>query len=87
MKKIMFIISIIVGGLILLSVVVPMIIGLVLKAQPPASSISVIGGADGPTTIMLAGVVGGGSVFVEIIIGIFLVIIGIWGFRNQNSNY
>ena len=73
MKKALSIISIIAGGLVLLSVVAPVIIGAVLKAQTAASSIGIIGGADGSTAIMLVGVTGVGSVITEIIIGVFLV--------------
>ena len=81
MKKAFSIISIIAGGLVLLSVVAPVIIGAVLKAQTAASSIGIIGGADGPTAIMVVGVTGVGSIFVESVVGVLLVIIGIWGLR------
>ena len=47
----------------------PMIIGAVLKAQTAAASIGIIEGADGPTAIMVVGVIGAGSVIAEIIIG------------------
>ena len=81
MKKALSIISIIAGGLVLLSVVLPMIIGAVLKAQTAANSIGIIGGADGPTAIMVVGVTGVGSIIVESVVGALLVIIGIWGLR------
>lgn len=81
MKKALSIISIIAGGLVLVSVVLPMIIGAVLKAQTAASSIGIIGGADGPTAIMLVGVTGVGSILVESVVGVLFVIIGIWGLR------
>ena len=81
MKKALSTISIIAGGLVLLSVVAPVIIGAVLKAQTAANSIGIIGGADGPTAIMVVGVTGVGSVIVESVVGILLVIIGIWGLR------
>ena len=81
MKKALSIISIIAGGLVLLSVVAPVIIGAVLKAQTAANSIGIIVGADGPTAIMVVGVTGVGSVIVESVVGILLVIIGIWGLR------
>ena len=81
MKKALSIISIIAGGLVLLSVVVPIIIGAVLKAQTAANSIGIIGGADGPTAIMVVGVTGVGSIIVESVVGALLVIIGIWGLR------
>lgn len=79
MKKALSIISIIAGGLVLLSVVAPVIIGAVLKAQTAASSIGIIGGADGPTAIMVVGVTGVGSIIVESVVGVLLIIIGIWG--------
>ena len=80
MKKVVSIIAIIAGGLVLLSVAAPMIIGAILEAQV-ANSAGIIGGADGPTAIMLVGVVGTGSVIIEIVIGILLIAIGIWGLR------
>lgn len=81
MKKVLSIISLIAGGLVLLSVAVPMIIGVILKAQTAANSIGIIGGADGPTAIMLVGTVGVGSVIIEIVIGGLLIVAGIWGLR------
>ena len=81
MKKALSIISIIAGGLVLLSVVAPMIIGAILKAQTAANSIGIIGGADGPTAIVLVGTVGAGSVIIEIVIGVLLIVAGIWGLR------
>ena len=81
MKKILSIISIIAGGLVLLGVAIPPIVGAVLKAQTAASSVGIIGGADGPTAIMLVGTIGAGSVIAEIVIGILLIAAGIWGLR------
>ena len=81
MKKALSIISIIAGGLVLLSVVAPMIIGAILKAQTAANSIGIIGGADGPTAIVLVGTVGAGSIIFEIVIGVLLIVAGIWGLR------
>lgn len=81
MKKAISIISIIAGGLVLLSVVAPVIIGAILKAQAAANSIGIIGGADGPTAIVLVGSVGAGSVIIEIVIGVLLIVAGIWGLR------
>lgn len=80
MKKVLSIISIIVGGLVLIGVVAPMIMGAILKSQM-ASSVGIIGGADGPTAIMVAGVIGGSSVIVEIVIGVLLIAGGIWGLK------
>ena len=58
-----------------------MIIGAILKAQTAANSIGIIGGADGPTAIVLVGTVGAGSIIVEIVIGVLLIVAGIWGLR------
>ena len=80
MKKVISIIAIIVGGLFLLSGVAPMIMGIILKGQI-ASSVGIIGGADGPTEIMLVGTIGTGSVIIGIVTGILLIVAGIWGFR------
>ena len=81
MKKILSIISISVGGLVLLGVAIPPIVGAVLKAQTAAGSVGIIGGADGPTAIFLAGTLGAGSVIVEVLIGVLLIAVGIWGLR------
>jgi len=81
MKKTLSIIAIIAGGLVLLGVAIPMIMGVILKAQAATSSIGIIGGADGPTAIMLVGTIGAGSVIVEILIGVLLIAVGIWGLR------
>ena len=80
MKKVISIIAIVAGGLVLLSVVAPIIIGAVLEAQV-ASSVGIIGGADGPTAVMVVGTLGAGSVIAEVVIGILLVVAGIWGYR------
>ena len=80
MKKIVSIISIIAGGLVLLGVAIPPIVGAIIKAQA-AGSVGIIGGADGPTAIFLAGTIGVGSVIAEIVIGVLLIAAGIWGLR------
>ena len=80
MKEVLSIIAIIAGGLVLLNVAAPMIIGAVLESQA-ASSVGIIGGADGPTAIMVAGTIGAGSVIIEIVIGILLIVGGILGLR------
>ena len=81
MKKALSIISIIAGGLVLLSVVAPIVIGAILKVQTTTNSISILGGADGPTAIMLVRTIGAGNVIIEIVIGVLLIVTGIWGLR------
>ncbi len=78
MKKAVSIISIVVGGLVLLSVIAPMIIGEVLANQV-SDSVGIIGGADGPTAVFVVGTLGAGSLIVESAIGVLLVAVGIWG--------
>lgn len=78
MKKVLSIISIIAGSLLLLSVAAPMIMSLTLKSQA-SGAVGIIGGADGPTTIFLAGTLGAGSIIIEILIGVLLISVGIWG--------
>lgn len=51
--------------------------GLILKARG-YMSVSVIGGADGPTSIFVAGKVGAGSAVTGFIAGIVLLAIGIF---------
>ena len=81
MKKVLSIIGIVSGSLILSSVVVPMIIGEILKAQTVVDSIGIIGGADGSTAIMIVGTVGAGDILIEIVIGVLLIVAGIWGLK------
>lgn len=81
MKKVLSIIGIIVGSLVLLSVVAPMIMGVILKVQVVANSVGIIGGADGPTAIMLVGTVGVGNIIIEIVIGVLLIVAGICGLK------
>ena len=80
MKKVLSIIAIVAGGVVLLSVAAPMIIGAVLEAKV-ASSVGIIGGADGPTAVMVVGTLGTGSVIAEVVIGLLLIVAGIWGYR------
>lgn len=61
-----------------LSGVAPMIIGAILEARV-ASPVGIIGGTYGPTAVMVTGVSGTGNVVLEIVIGVLLVIAGIWG--------
>ena len=79
-KKIISIVVIFIGAFKILSGVAPMIIGTILESRE-ASAIGIIGGADGPTTVMVTGVIGTGNVVLEIVIGILLIIAGIWGIR------
>lgn len=78
MKKVLSIVSIVVGGLVLLSVIAPMIIGAVLANQL-SDSVGIIGGADGPTAVFVVGTFGAGGVIIESVIGVLLVAAGIWG--------
>lgn len=83
-KKVVAVLAIVVGALKVLSGTAPMIIGVILKAQV-AESVGVIGGADGPTAIFVAGVTGTGSVVLEIVVGVLLIIVGIWGYRRSKN--
>lgn len=78
MKKILGIILIIIG-------IMTAALGIILKVKGQMS-VSVIGGADGPTSIFVAGKVGNTSVVVEMIVGIVLFIIGIFMVVKNNSN-
>jgi len=84
MKKVISIIAIVTGGLVLLSVAAPIIIGAILDIQMEsqlAGSVGIIGGADGPTAIMVTGVSSTGNVILEVVVGVLLVAAGIWGLR------
>ena len=84
MKKVIFWIAVIAGGMLLLSVVVPMIIGAVVQA-PAAGTVGIIGGADGPTAIMLAGVIGTNGIVFGVVIGVLLIAVGIWGLKKNKK--
>ena len=74
--------SLLLGAAAQLGIYVAFIVAIVLGFSPQeAASIAIIGGADGPTTLMVAGVIGTGNVVLETAIGILLVIAGIWGLR------
>ena len=77
-RKELFIISIVAGGLLLLSVIAPMVIGAILTSQA-SGSVGIIGGADGLTAVFVVGSLGVGSVIIESVIGVLLVAVGIWG--------
>lgn len=79
-KKIILIAAIIVGAFMVISGFAPMIMVAILEAQV-ASSVGIIGGADGPTAVMVSGVSGTGSVVLEIVVGVLLVIAGICGIK------
>ena len=79
MKKVISIAVIIVGALLIIGGVAPMVIGTILQAQIPSASVGIIGGADGPTAIMVTGVSGTGNAAVEIIVGLLLIVAGIGG--------
>ena len=86
MKKVVSASAIIIGALLLLVVAAPMMIGAVAKV-PAHGSVSIIGGADGPTAILLAGTIGIGGVILGIGIGVLLVLAGIWGLKkNKKQN-
>ena len=50
--------------------------------EAPSASIGIIGGADGPTAIMVSGpTTGMGVMIAAVVIGILLFGVGIWGLR------
>lgn len=83
-KKIISIAVIIVGAFMVISGVAPMIIGAILEARVP-SSVGIIGGADGPTAVMVVRTLGAGSVVAEVVIGMLLVVAGIWGYKKYKK--
>ena len=58
------------------------ITGLIIKIRKMAS-IAIIGGADGPTSVFLAGKVGSGFSISVIAVGIVLLLIVIWMCRKK----
>jgi Na+-transporting methylmalonyl-CoA/oxaloacetate decarboxylase beta subunit len=88
MKKVISIIAIVAGGLVLLSVAAPVLIGAILEFQMKAQvagSVGIIGGADGPTAVMITGVTRVGSAVTEIVVGALLIVAGIWGLRKSKK--
>ena len=86
LKKIISVVVIIVGAFVVISGVAPMIVGAILEARMEAqiaNSVGIIGGADGPTAVMVVGAWGMGSVIAKILIGVLLVAVGIWGYRKS----
>ena len=55
-----------------------------MKAQV-AGTVGIIGGADGPTSIMITGVTRIGSVVTEVVVGVLLIVTGIWGLRKNKK--
>ncbi len=84
MKKIVSIAGIVVGALLVLSQIAPMVIAAILKTQI-SDSVGIIGGADGPTAVLVVGTLSAGSAVLEILLGIFLIIIGIVGYRKYKE--
>ena len=78
MKKAMFAAAIAVGVLVILSVAFPILKALLFE-MPMPDSVGIIGGADGPTAMMLVGTIGR-NVMIALIIGILFLAIGIYGF-------
>ena len=87
-KKVLSIIVLILGILIVLSNMAPMIISAIMRmliSNSIGSSVGIIGGADGPTTIMVAGIVGASVLRVvgEILVGVLLIVAGILGIKKS----
>ena len=51
------------------------IIGFILKYMEN-KAVTIIGGADGPTSIFLAGKVGNGTEIMEIVFGVIIMVVG-----------
>jgi Na+-transporting methylmalonyl-CoA/oxaloacetate decarboxylase beta subunit len=83
MKKVLSIVALIVGVLIILSFTVPTIIGIISTISSPSSSVGIIGGADGPTAIMIAKTANIGSIIIATITGALLIVAGILGLRKK----
>ena len=79
-KKIISIAVIIVGIFMVLGGIAPMIVGAILRTQV-ASTVGIIGGADGPTSILVSGVISTGNIVLEIVAEVLLIGAGIWGLR------
>lgn len=70
MKKVYGIVLSVIGIVIAL-------VGILLKVKE-STAVSIIGGVDGPTSIYVAGKIGSVPVIISVILGIVLLVIGIW---------
>lgn len=77
MKKFLGIILTVIGTILAAIGILMTVLDIILK-EKGQMSVSIIGGADGPTSIFLAGKVGNSSAVPEIIGGIVLLAIGIF---------
>ena len=89
-KKVLSIIILIIGVLILLSNLAPVILSAIMRMQisnSVESAIGIIGGADGPTSIFVAGVVGAAifRVVAKIVVGVLLIVAGILGIKKSRG--
>ena len=75
MKKILGI------GLSVIGIV--MVVATVILKLKKQMSISIIGGADGPTSVFIAGKVGNTSAVAGVIVGALLLVIGIFWIRKK----
>lgn len=66
----------IIGAVLAFAGMILAIIGGILKTKN-AVAISVIGGADGPTSIFLAGKIGNGFTIPVMMIGVILLLVGV----------
>ena len=62
--------------------IVAVIITVILKIKRQMS-ISIIGGADGPTSVFIAGKVGNTSAVAGVLVGIVLLVIGVFMIRKK----
>lgn len=65
--------------------IITVLFGIVLKIKEN-TAISVIGGADGPTSVFVAGKISSVSVIISVILGIILLVIGIFIIIRKNKN-
>ena len=65
--------------------IITVLFGIVLKIKEN-TVISVIGGADGPTSVFVAGKTSSVPVIISVILGIILLVIGIFIIIRKNKN-
>ena len=88
MKKAISIAAIVVGVLTVLSTAAPMIIANIFVESPTSGSVGIIGGADGPTAILVSQTLIADNVLAvlaALAIGVLLVIAGIWGLKKTKK--
>lgn len=65
--------------------IILVVFGMGMKFQKGGAAVSVIGGADGPTSVFVAGKLGNDFFLGVILVGAVLILAAVWGIRNRKN--